>query len=87
MKRGRRAELLSYRSEFIQIVLQHFHSEEKGALCQDLPVHIPQIFPKNTPKKKKKDGRIQTQACTAALEDTSQIIALIVARFYKINMK
>lgn len=48
MKRGRRAELLSYRSEFIQIVLQHFHSEEKGALCQDLPVHIPQIFPKNT---------------------------------------
>lgn len=54
MKRGRRAELLSYRSEFIQIVLQHFHSEEKGALCQDLPVHIPQIFPKNTAKKKKK---------------------------------
>lgn len=55
MKRERRAELLSYRSEFIQIVLQHFHSEEKGALGQDLPVHIPQIFPTNTQKRKWKE--------------------------------
>lgn len=54
MKRERGAESLSYRGEFIQIVLQHFHSKEKGALSQDLPVHISQIFPGG---KKEEEGQ------------------------------
>lgn len=36
---------LTYLCKFTQCVLQHFHSEDEGALCQDLAVSISQIFP------------------------------------------
>lgn len=42
---GVSCDRLTYLCKLTQSVLQHFHSEDEGALCQDLTVSISQIFP------------------------------------------
>lgn len=42
---GVSCDRLTYLCKLTQCILQHFHSEDEGALCQDLAVSISQIFP------------------------------------------